>query len=145
MPYWHQLISYSLYPKFRKNRRLCYARKDLTDTLQTCFKVWRFLCPFSGSNLSAHATQNLPIHSISGNGRKQVKKVPAYATLLRALKSEVESLLNRIYISYNRRGHRAFAVFLLSFFIGMCRRAVCLKSCGNSTQISARRKRDGVI
>ena len=40
------------------------------------------------------------------------------------MKPEVESPLNRIYISYNRRGHRAFAVFLLSFFIGMCRRAV---------------------
>jgi len=40
------------------------------------------------------------------------------------MKSEVESPLNRIYISYNRRGHRAFAVFLLSFFIRLCRRAV---------------------
>ena len=40
------------------------------------------------------------------------------------MKPEVESPLNRIFISYNRRGHRAFAVFLLSFFIGMCRRAV---------------------
>ena len=40
------------------------------------------------------------------------------------MKPEVESPLNRICISYNRRGHRAFAVFLLSFFIGMCRRAV---------------------
>ncbi|MCI9618244.1 MAG: hypothetical protein HFG31_09705 [Eubacterium sp.] len=40
------------------------------------------------------------------------------------MKPEVESPLNRIYISYNRRGHSAFAVFLLSFFIGMCRRAV---------------------
>ena len=40
------------------------------------------------------------------------------------MKPEVESPLNRICISYNRRGHRTFAVFLLSFFIGMCRRAV---------------------
>ncbi len=40
------------------------------------------------------------------------------------MKLEVESLLNRIYISYNREGHRTFAGFLLSFFIGMCRRAV---------------------
>ncbi|RKI37533.1 hypothetical protein D7V86_22815 [bacterium D16-51] len=45
------------------------------------------------------------------------------------MKSEVESPLNRIYISYNRRGHRAFAVFLLSFFIGMCRRAVSTVGC----------------
>ena len=40
------------------------------------------------------------------------------------MKPEIESPLNRIYISYNRRGHSALAVFLLSFFIGMCRRAV---------------------
>ncbi len=32
-------------------------------------------------------------------------------------------------ISYNRRGHRTFAVFLLSFFIGMCRRAVSAVGC----------------
>ncbi len=42
---------------------------------------------------------------------------------------EVQSPLNRIYISYNRRGHRAFAVFLLSFFIGMCCRAVSAVGC----------------
>lgn len=29
------------------------------------------------------------------------------------MKPEVESLINRINISYNRKGHRAFAVFLL--------------------------------
>ncbi|NBH13042.1 hypothetical protein D3Z36_02280 [Lachnospiraceae bacterium] len=40
------------------------------------------------------------------------------------MKPEVESPLNRTYISYNRKGHRAFAVFLLSFFIGIRRRAV---------------------
>ncbi|MXP77121.1 hypothetical protein GN277_17570 [Lachnospiraceae bacterium WCA-9-b2] len=45
------------------------------------------------------------------------------------MKPEVKSLLNRICISYNRRGHRAFAVFLLSFFIGMCRRAVSDVGC----------------
>ena len=45
------------------------------------------------------------------------------------MKPEVESPLNRIYISYNRKGHRAFAVFLLSFFIGMCRRAVSAVGC----------------
>ena len=73
--------------------------------------------------------QNLYIHSISGIGRKPVKKIPAYATLLLTMKPEVESLLNRIYISYNRRGRRAFAVFLLPFFIGMCRRAVSAVGC----------------
>ena len=40
------------------------------------------------------------------------------------MKPEVESPLNRISISYNRKGHRAFAVFLLSFFSGMCRKFV---------------------
>ena len=45
------------------------------------------------------------------------------------MKPEVESPLNRICISYNRRGHRAFAVFLLSFFIGMCRRVVSAVGC----------------
>ena len=65
---------------------------------------------FSGGYLSAHTTQSLSIHSISGNGRKPVKKIPAYATLLLTMKQEVESPLNRIYISYNRRGHKAFAV-----------------------------------
>ena len=89
-----------------------------------------FYVLFSGSYLSAHATQNLYIHSISGNGRKPVKKIiPNYASLLLAMKPEVESPLNRICISYNRRGHRAFAVFLLLFFIGMCRRAVSAVGC----------------
>ncbi|NBJ88552.1 hypothetical protein D5270_03560 [Acutalibacter sp. 1XD8-36] len=41
------------------------------------------------------------------------------------MKPEVEFPFNRISITYNRRGHRAFAVFLLSFFIGMCHRTVC--------------------
>ena len=72
-----------------------YRGKDTQRKLRTCFKAWRFYVLFSGSNLSAHAAQNLPIHSISGNGRKQVKKVPAYATLLRALKPEVEYSFNR--------------------------------------------------
>ena len=104
--------------------------KNLTDTLQTCFRVWRFFYVlFSGGNLSAHATQSLSIHSISGNGRKPVKKIPAHATLLFAMKQEVESPVNSTYISYNRRGHRAFAVFLLSFFIGMCCRAVSAVGC----------------
>ena len=45
------------------------------------------------------------------------------------MKPEVEYLINRNYITYNRKGHRAFAVFLLSFFIGMCRRAVSAVGC----------------
>ena len=45
------------------------------------------------------------------------------------MKPEVESPLNRISITYNRKGHRAFAVFLLSFFIGMCRRVVSAVGC----------------
>lgn len=40
------------------------------------------------------------------------------------MKVEVQSPYNRITISYNRKGHRAFAVFLLSIFVGKCRRAV---------------------
>ena len=38
------------------------------------------------------------------------------------MKVEVQSPYNRIMISYNREGHSAFVVFLLSFFVGMCRR-----------------------
>ena len=45
------------------------------------------------------------------------------------MKPEVEYLINRNYITYNRKGHRAFAVFLLSFFIGMCRRVVSAVGC----------------
>ncbi|NBI87344.1 hypothetical protein D3Z47_14515 [Lachnospiraceae bacterium] len=45
------------------------------------------------------------------------------------MKPEVESPLNRICISHNRRGHRAFAVFLLSFFIGIRRKAISAVGC----------------
>jgi hypothetical protein len=70
-----------------------------------------FYVLFSGIYLSAHATKNLSIHRISGNGGKPVKKIILnHATLLLAMKPEVESPLNRIYITYNRRGHRALAV-----------------------------------
>ncbi len=88
-----------------------------------------FYVLFSGSYLSAHTKQNLSIHSISENGRKPVKKISAYATVLPALKVEVQSPYNRITISYNRKGHRAFAVFLLSIFVGKCRRAVSDMRC----------------
>lgn len=71
-----------------------------------------FYVLFSGSYLSAHTKQNLSIHSISENGRKPVKKISAYATALPALNVEVQSPYNRINISHNRKGHRAFAVFL---------------------------------
>ena len=72
-----------------------------------------FYVLFSGSYLSAHTKQNLSIHSISENGRKPVKKISAYATALPALNVEVQSPYNRINISHNRKGHRAFAVFLV--------------------------------
>ena len=45
------------------------------------------------------------------------------------MKVEVQSPYNRISISYNRKGHRAFAVFLLSIFVGKCRRAVSDMQC----------------
>ena len=92
-------------------------------------KFGGFYVLFSGSSPPAHATQNLSVHSISRIGRNPVKKIPAYATLLLTMKPEAEPPLNKIYISYNRRGHRAFAVFLLAFFIGMCRRAVPAVGC----------------
>jgi hypothetical protein len=64
-----------------------------------------------------------------GNGRKPVKKIFDHATLLLTMKPEVESPLNRISISYNRKGHRAFTVFLLSFFIGIRRKAASSVGC----------------
>ena len=61
---------------------------------------------------------------MSENGRKPVKKISASAAVLLTLKVEVQSPYNRIINSYNRKGHRAFAVFLLSIFVGKCRRIV---------------------
>ena len=72
---------------------------------------------FSGGCPSAYIKQSLFIHSTSGNGGKPVKKIPASATVLPTMKVEVQSPYNRITISYNRKGHRAFAVFLLSFWL----------------------------
>jgi len=40
------------------------------------------------------------------------------------MKVEVQSLDNRTIITYNRKGHKTFAVFLLSIFVGKRRRAV---------------------
>ena len=79
---------------------------------------------FSGGCPSAYIKQSLFIHSTSGNGGKPVKKIPASATVLPTMKVEVQSPYNRISISHNRKGHKAFAVFLLSFLVGKCRRAV---------------------
>ncbi len=51
--------------------------------------------------------------SMSGKGRKPVKKILAYAARLLTMRVEVQSPYNRIIISYNREGRRsAFAVFL---------------------------------
>ena len=60
-------------------------------------------------------------------GNQLKKFLPA--TVLLTLKVEVQSPYNRITISYNRKGHRAFAVFLLSIFVGKCRRAVSDMRC----------------
>ena len=84
---------------------------------------------FSGACPSAYIKQSLSIHSISGNVRKPVKKIPASAAVLLTMKVEVQSPYNRISISHNRKGHRAFAVFLLSIFVGKCRRAVSDMRC----------------
>ena len=73
-----------------------------------------FYVPFSDSILSAHTKQGQFIHSMSGKGRKPVKKILAYAARLLTMRVEVQSPYNRIIISYNREGHSAFAVFLLS-------------------------------
>ena len=84
---------------------------------------------FSGGCPSAYIKQSLSIHSISGNVRKPVKKIPASAAVLLTLKVEVQSPYNRICISHNREGHRAFAFFLLSFFVGKCRRTIIGVKC----------------
>ena len=51
---------------------------------------------FSGGCPSAYIKQSLSIHSISGTGRKPVKKIPASATVLLTMKVEVQSPYNRI-------------------------------------------------
>ena len=83
---------------------------------------------FSGGCPSAYIKQSLSIHSTSGNGGKPVKKIPASAAVLLTIKVEVQSPYNRISISHNRRGHRAFAVFLLSFLVGKCRQLLLVLS-----------------
>lgn len=84
---------------------------------------------FSGGCPSAYIKQSLFIHSTSGNGGKPVKKIPASATVLPTMKVEVQSPYNRISISHNRKGHKAFAVFLLSFLVGKCRRTIIGVKC----------------
>ena len=78
---------------------------------------------------AAYIKQSLSIHSTSGNGGKPVKKIPASATVLPTMKVEVQSPYNRISISHNRKGHKAFAVFLLSFLVGKCRRTIIGVKC----------------
>ena len=97
-----------------------------------------FYVLFSGGYSSAHTKQNLSIHSISENGRKPVKKISASAAVLLTLKVEVQSPYNRICISHNREGHRAFAVFLLSFFIGIRRRTVTDVRCRSPPALSGK-------
>ena len=84
---------------------------------------------FSGACPSAYIKQSLSIHSTSGNGGKPVKKIPASAAVLLTIKVEVQSPYNRISISHNRKGHKAFAVFLLSFLVGKCRRTIIGVKC----------------
>ena len=69
-----------------------------------------FMFLFSGSYLSVHIAQSRFIHSLLEKGRKPVKKISAYATEFLTIKVEIQSPLNRIYIPYNRKGHRAFAI-----------------------------------
>ena len=59
----------------------------------------------------------------------QLKKFTCQCNGTSHLEVEVQSPYNRITISYNRKGHRAFAVFLLSIFVGKCRRAVSDMRC----------------
>ena len=59
-----------------------------------------------------------------GKAENPLKKISVSATGLLTMKVEVESPYNRIIISHNRKGHRAFAVFLLSIFVGKRRRGV---------------------
>ena len=70
--------------------------------------------------------QYIAYQRMAGNQLKKFLPVPA---VLLTLKVEVQSPYNRICISYNRKGHRAFAVFLLSIFVGKCRRAVSDMRC----------------
>ena len=89
-----------------------------------------FLCPFFRAVIylliRSKIYQYIAYQRTAGN---QLKKISASATVLLTLKVEVQSPYNRITISYNRKGHRAFAVFLLSIFVGKCRRAVSDMRC----------------
>lgn len=48
-----------------------------------------FLMFFPDRNLSVHAAQSIPIHSILKDSRKPVRKIPANVTLLLTIKPEV--------------------------------------------------------
>ena len=62
-------------------------------------------------------------------GGQPVKKLLVSTWGLCTLQVEVIFLHIGTKISLNRKGHGTFAVFLLSFFIGMCRRAVSAVGC----------------
>ena len=107
-------------------KRLIRYPPDLFLYLEGFFYVL-----FSGSYLSAHTKKNLSVHSISGIGRKPVKKILIHTLGLCTPKAEVKYLHKRNRISISRKGVTAFAVFLLSFFIGIRRRAVSHVGCGS--------------
>ena len=62
-------------------------------------------------------------------GGQPVKKILVSARGLSTQEVEVKSLHIRTKISINREGVTAFAVFLLSFFVRTCRRAVFNVGC----------------
>ena len=62
-------------------------------------------------------------------GGQPVKKILVNARGLSTQEVEVKSLHIRTIISINREGVTAFAVFLLSFFVRTCRRAVFNVGC----------------
>ena len=89
------------------------------------FEVWRdFFC------LQA-AFICIYIYPI-GDGRITCKKNPRYLKGPSTLQVEAKSLHKRNKLSLNRKGMTAFAVFLLSFFAGIRRKAVSGVGCRSS-------------
>ena len=79
------------------------------------FELEGFYVPFFG-RLSICLYKSKVYLYIEYQGmRKPVKKIPASTAVLLTMKVEVQSPYNRIRISHNRRGHRAFAVFFCRF------------------------------
>ena len=62
-------------------------------------------------------------------GGQPVKKIPVSVRGLSTQEVEVKSLHIRTKISINRKGTTAFTVFLLSFFVGIRRKAVSAIGC----------------